>query len=322
MWNSHPGTLAIQETPKFHPLLVLHLVRQHLSSHSVRPGRQQLSASPREESGSLYPSTSQRRNCRQVSTTAMDQNEMLTWREPPMSADHMNYFNANDFGPPTASSGGYYSMEDDQYDYSFPASQNTLEQYNLPPQFGHAATNLSHQVSQALSQQQHQHQLSPTATHAGAGQGLNGHAYFGSHGATAPHAEYDHSSHGDSPVDLTEDQEAALNALRAHGQAGSSDLGSSISVLEVTTAARGQRHERNREKNRLAASKCREKSKKYVDELRERERELAAQRASLSQHAASLREEVLWLKNEILRHGDCNCEFIQNYLATAARQIT
>ncbi|KAK7969594.1 bZIP transcription factor [Apiospora saccharicola] len=129
--------------------------------------------------------------------------------------------------------------------------------------------------------------------------------------------------HGDSPVDLNEDQEAALNALRSQGRIGSSsDLGSSISVLEVTTAARGQRHERNREKNRLAASKCREKSKKYVDELRERERELAAQRASLSQHAASLREEVLWLKNEILRHGDCNCEFIQNYLATAARQIT
>lgn len=124
-------------------------------------------------------------------------------------------------------------------------------------------------------------------------------------------------------MDLNEDQEAALNALHSQGRMGSSsDLGSSISVLEVTTAARGQRHERNREKNRLAASKCREKSKKYVDELRERERELAAQRASLSQHAASLREEVLWLKNEILRHGDCNCEFIQNYLATAARQIT
>lgn len=51
-----------------------------------------------------------------------------------MSADHMNYFNTTDFGPPTASSGGYYSLEDDQYDYSFPANQNTLEQYNLPPQ--------------------------------------------------------------------------------------------------------------------------------------------------------------------------------------------
>ncbi|KAK7924835.1 bZIP transcription factor [Apiospora marii] len=231
----------------------------------------------------------------------MDQNEMLTWREPPMSADHMNYFNTNDFGPPTASSGGYYSLDDDQYDYSFPASQN-IEQYNLPHQ---------------------QQQLSPTATHAGTGQGLGGHAYFSGHGSTAPHVDYDHSSHGESPVDLNEDQEAALNALRSQGRIGSSsDLGSSISVLEVTTAARGQRHERNREKNRLAASKCREKSKKYVDELRERERELAAQRASLSQHAASLREEVLWLKNEILRHGDCNCEFIQNYLATAARQIT
>ncbi|KAK8033127.1 bZIP transcription factor [Apiospora marii] len=239
-----------------------------------------------------------------------------------MSADHMNYFNTNDFGPPTASSGGYYSLDDDQYDYSFPASQN-IEQYNLPHQFGPSATNLSHQVNQALSQHQQQQQLSPTATHAGTGQGLGGHAYFSGHGSTAPHVDYDHSSHGESPVDLNEDQEAALNALRSQGRIGSSsDLGSSISVLEVTTAARGQRHERNREKNRLAASKCREKSKKYVDELRERERELAAQRASLSQHAASLREEVLWLKNEILRHGDCNCEFIQNYLATAARQIT
>ncbi|KAK7952089.1 bZIP transcription factor [Apiospora aurea] len=223
----------------------------------------------------------------------------------PMSADHMNYFNATDFGPPTASSGGYYSLEEDQYDYSFPASQN-IEQYNIP--------------HQALAQQQQQ--LSPTATHAGTGQGLSGHAYFSGQGPTAPHLEYDHSSHGDSPVDLNDDHEVALNALRSQGRIGRGDTGSSISVLEVTTAAQGQRHERNREKNRLAASKCREKSKKYVDELRERERELAAQRASLSQHAASLREEVLWLKNEILRHGDCNCEFIQNYLATAARQIT
>ncbi|KAK8056913.1 bZIP transcription factor [Apiospora rasikravindrae] len=235
-----------------------------------------------------------------------------------MSADHMNYFNTTDFGPPTASSGGYYSLEEDQYDYSFPSSQN-IEQYNIPHQFGHSAANLSHQVNQALAQQQ---QLSPSATHAGTGQGLSGHAYFNGQGPAAHHLEYDHSSHGDSPVDLNDDHEAALNALRSQGRIGSGDTGSSISVLEVTTAARGQRHERNREKNRLAASKCREKSKKYVDELRERERELAAQRASLSQHAASLREEVLWLKNEILRHGDCNCEFIQNYLATAARQIT
>ncbi|ORY66393.1 uncharacterized protein BCR38DRAFT_340104, partial [Pseudomassariella vexata] len=76
-----------------------------------------------------------------------------------------------------------------------------------------------------------------------------------------------------------------------------------------------------REKNRLAASRCREKSKKHIDDLREWERELTAQRSSLAAHAAILREEVLQLKNEIIRHGDCDCDFIQNYLASAARNM-
>lgn len=140
--------------------------------------------------------------------------------------------------------------------------------------------------------------------------------YFSPH--AAPGGDYDQAAGpGDSPGDLDEDLEARLRVARYHR---GSDARSSISV-EVAPP-RGHRHERNREKNRLAASKCREKSKKYVDELRDKERELAAQRASLSAHAAVLKEEVLYLKNEVLRHGDCNCDFIQKYLATAARQIT
>jgi hypothetical protein len=79
--------------------------------------------------------------------------------------------------------------------------------------------------------------------------------------------------------------------------------------------------QRNREKNRLAASKCREKSKKFIDDLRVRERELTVQRAKLTADAARLKEEVLELKHEILRHGNCNCDFIQNYLTSAAKGI-
>jgi hypothetical protein len=102
-----------------------------------------------------------------------------------------------------------------------------------------------------------------------------------------------------------------------------SNASSLVSQLSSTAAPGegGRKHTRNREKNRLAASKCREKAKKHVDELREREKQLAAVRAQLTAHKTKLKEEMLALKNEILRHSDCNCDFIQQYLNTAARQV-
>ncbi|KAI0125965.1 hypothetical protein BJ170DRAFT_455655 [Xylariales sp. AK1849] len=94
-------------------------------------------------------------------------------------------------------------------------------------------------------------------------------------------------------------------------------------MADMTTGQpHGMQQDRNREKNRLAASKCREKSKKFVDELRERERDLTNQRAKLTACAAALKDEVLMLKHEIFRHGNCKCDFIQNYLNNAAKQIT
>ncbi|KAH8660078.1 hypothetical protein BX600DRAFT_438302 [Xylariales sp. PMI_506] len=80
-------------------------------------------------------------------------------------------------------------------------------------------------------------------------------------------------------------------------------------------------HKRSREKSRLAASRCREKSKKYIDNLCKRERKLATERATLQAAAAKLKEEVLSLKCEILKHGDCDCEIIQNYLVSAAKAV-
>ncbi|KAK7928569.1 hypothetical protein PG985_005567 [Apiospora marii] len=249
----------------------------------------------------------------------MDQINMLTWREPE-AAEHMNYFNTTGCGPPTEPFGGHdYSLEG-QYNYSFPAYQSPIEQHNLSHQFGYSATSLSHQVNQTLLQQ-HQQQFISTGMHAGVGPELNRHAYSGNHGPTASGAYCDQSSHRNSPIGFNDDHEAALSALRSTGRVWSGAMEPSTSAPEVTTAARGKRYERNREKNRLAASKCRDKSKKYIDELREREQELASQRASLLQHAARLREEVLWLKNEVLRHGDCHCELIQSYLAAAVRHI-
>lgn len=78
---------------------------------------------------------------------------------------------------------------------------------------------------------------------------------------------------------------------------------------------------RNRERNRVAAHKCRQKAKQSMSDLQTRERELSQQNRMLQEHAGCLRDEILDLKNEILRHSDCNSDIIQNYIAKAARDV-
>ncbi|KAK6954298.1 hypothetical protein Daesc_004265 [Daldinia eschscholtzii] len=81
------------------------------------------------------------------------------------------------------------------------------------------------------------------------------------------------------------------------------------------------KHRRNRERNRVAAHKCRQKAKQSMSELQTRERELSQQNRALQEHAGSLRDEILDLKNEILRHSSCDSDIIQNYIARAAREV-
>ncbi|OTB05992.1 hypothetical protein M426DRAFT_122162 [Hypoxylon sp. CI-4A] len=84
----------------------------------------------------------------------------------------------------------------------------------------------------------------------------------------------------------------------------------------------GMKHKRNRERNRVAAHKCRQKAKQSMSNLQIRERELSRENRALHQAAGSLRDEILDLKNEILRHSDCNSDVIQKYISRAARDIT
>ncbi|KAI1441057.1 hypothetical protein F5Y02DRAFT_315361 [Annulohypoxylon stygium] len=88
-----------------------------------------------------------------------------------------------------------------------------------------------------------------------------------------------------------------------------------------TTRAAPVKGRRNRERNRVAAHKCRQKAKQSMTDLQARERELSQQNRMLQEHAGSLRDEILDLKNEILRHSECNSDIIQNYIARAARDV-
>ncbi|KAI1373220.1 hypothetical protein F4677DRAFT_224576 [Hypoxylon crocopeplum] len=111
----------------------------------------------------------------------------------------------------------------------------------------------------------------------------------------------------DETVDNGESQQQS-----PHAETNSSD------IIRTGRPAKGRR---NRERNRVAAHKCRQKAKQSMGELQVRERELNQQNRMLREHAGSLRDEVLVLKNEILRHSSCDSDVIQSYIARAARGV-
>jgi bZIP transcription factor len=72
------------------------------------------------------------------------------------------------------------------------------------------------------------------------------------------------------------------------------------------------------ERNRVAASKCRQKKKEWTSNLEQRARELQASKTSLSLLVSSLREELLYLKGEALNHTTCDCTSVREYLGRHA----
>ncbi|CBY02333.1 hypothetical protein IAQ61_006916 [Plenodomus lingam] len=75
------------------------------------------------------------------------------------------------------------------------------------------------------------------------------------------------------------------------------------------------------EKNRVAAHKCRQRKKEYINGLEGRAREFSNKNKMLKESVAMLREEVLGLKNEVLRHAACGFWAVDEYLARCAGDL-
>ena len=75
------------------------------------------------------------------------------------------------------------------------------------------------------------------------------------------------------------------------------------------------------EKNRVAAHKCRMRKKDYINGLEERARVFTTKNKALKENVAMLREEVLELKNEVLRHAGCGFWAVDEYLARCAGDL-
>ncbi|KAH8676289.1 hypothetical protein BX600DRAFT_508454 [Xylariales sp. PMI_506] len=279
-----------------------------------------------------------------------------SWQD---ASPHLEENNEFFFGPPTASSGGFSSLEDEPYlfEFSNPSAVdvypsfseaggllNTVNYYQPTDYIHHDIRQFSdyrlqpqehltqpgrHRKARRASNHSHEspiEALSHQAAQGGPRRGTSSLPYYSKASSEVSARSFKSDLRNRREAKLRRASTASFPSSAPspvsedEGEDGGSG-GHSTSAATRRPNGTPRLHGRNREKNRLAASKCREKSKKYIDELQERERELAAQQQSLAACAAGLREEVLALKHEIFRHGDCDCEFIQKYLLSAARAI-
>ena len=75
------------------------------------------------------------------------------------------------------------------------------------------------------------------------------------------------------------------------------------------------------ERNRVAASKCRQKKKEWTQNLENRARELQKNNAQLRMVVDSCRQEILFLKGELLKHSQCECESIQTFIKSGTNIV-
>ncbi|RYP42984.1 hypothetical protein DL770_011905 [Monosporascus sp. CRB-9-2] len=133
-------------------------------------------------------------------------------------------------------------------------------------------------------------------------------------------APFDHNnpSATDAPVEsyISPPYTASTVTAYRHGGNVESQPASPTSKSRLDTSGLSQR-----ERNRIAAQKCRRKSKQHQKDLADRARDLANLNKLLSAERLALKDEVFVLKSEVLKHGSCNCSVIDDYIAKAARDL-
>ncbi|KAL8664631.1 MAG: hypothetical protein Q9202_002901 [Teloschistes flavicans] len=91
-----------------------------------------------------------------------------------------------------------------------------------------------------------------------------------------------------------------------------------LSNGQPASSAEEVRRHKFLERNRVAASKCRQKKKEWTQNLENRARELQKENNHLRMLVDSLRDELVFIKGEILKHTSCDCANIQSWLKSSA----
>lgn len=120
----------------------------------------------------------------------------------------------------------------------------------------------------------------------------------------------------------------AVQQLKRAGAAAAASASSSSSKgggggggTSTTGSRRDARRSRCLERNRIAASKCREKKKQWVQDLESAKAELEQQHASLQAECAGLLDEATQIKNWLMEHAGCGDANIDAWIGNEAMRF-
>ncbi|KAL8736011.1 MAG: hypothetical protein Q9166_000573 [cf. Caloplaca sp. 2 TL-2023] len=102
---------------------------------------------------------------------------------------------------------------------------------------------------------------------------------------------------------------------RKNGRASNGSTG------QASSSAEEVRRSKFLERNRVAASKCRQKKKEWTQNLEKRARDLQKENQSMRMMMESMRDEMLFIKGEMLKHTTCGCEQIQGWVKSNANSL-
>lgn len=114
---------------------------------------------------------------------------------------------------------------------------------------------------------------------------------------------------------------APVERMAAPAPAPVAEASEATTEKAVEPAEEERKRSKFLERNRVAASKCRQKKKEWTSKLESKARALALERDQLSSMVASLKDQVLWLKGELLKHTSCDCDRIRQYLNREANNL-
>lgn len=152
------------------------------------------------------------------------------------------------------------------------------------------------------------------------------------HGQVTPPTEnmalFDGSGSGnDSSLPAPPEPSKNTRTKRGSAKSGSSNsrkskkAGGESSSAEQEVDVHDAKRKRFLERNRVAASKCRQKKKQWMQELENNARKAQSDSKQLHGMVSILREELLRLKGELLKHSTCGCDQISTYLLNEATKV-
>ncbi|KAL4984362.1 hypothetical protein BDW68DRAFT_19808 [Aspergillus falconensis] len=139
----------------------------------------------------------------------------------------------------------------------------------------------------------------------------------------SPATVYPVPSHDSKSAYLPSSIEGSSEASSKRRRSGSSARrGSRGSTLASTSVEPDDKQEKTRARNRLAASKCRQKKKEQNYMLETRYEQEKMKNEELTRTVNSLRDAIVVAKDQLLAHSECGHESIKAYIQNMAKNIT